>query len=234
MKVFDESIKNTLSLLSSYQKKALSSSRDYPLKKEKVFIFSDEALVSLGARGYESSYLTAYTSNGDLVKSDEIYLIGKDILELKGNCSFAHIVLLRLEDDDKKEQELYQMLRNIEYERYKMNPVGYMIRVNTNELREGALISKEAFENNLSFADIGSLFLKAYKKRPEVKAVNQYFITDPNFDYKSLRALSKSNEGIVVALDHIMKKLAMDCNTCSFKSICDEVEGMREIHKNKF
>lgn len=74
-------------------------------------------------------------------------------------------------------------------------------------------------------------FLSQFKKEQHVRYVRQIFITDPSFPYNKLLKLSQESEGITVALDHIMKKLKMDCRTCSFKDICDEIEGMRELHK---
>ena len=29
------------------------------------------------------------------------------------------------------------------------------------------------------------------------------------------------------------EKLKMDCATCSFKNICDTIEGMRDVHKRE-
>lgn len=233
MRVFDQSIKNTLALLSKYEAKPLSVSQDYPSEKEKAFVFNDEAKISLGDRSHPSSYLIAYTSDESLVKEDESFLIGEDIPSLKGGVPFARIAFIRLEALDKKEQELYHLLRNIEYTRYHLNPKGYMLRVNTNELREGALINEDALKEGFTFSSLSSLFSKAYKKQSAVKAAKQFFITDPSFDYAKLHELAKENEGIVVALDHIMKKLKMDCNSCEFKGVCDEIDELRAIHQKE-
>ena len=108
-----------------------------------------------------------------------------------------------------------------------------MIRVNTNQLREGARVSKAAVKKGISFADVGKILQDAYKQDENVKAVKQIFITDPDFDFETFAGVAKLNEGITVTLDHILKNLKMDCNTCSFKDICDTIEGMRDIHKRE-
>ena len=37
---------------------------------------------------------------------------------------------------------------------------------------------------------------------------------------------------ITEAVDHILKGMVLnDCNSCSVKELCDQVEGMRAIHK---
>ncbi len=58
-------------------------------------------------------------------------------------------------------------------------------------------------------------------------------ITGPTFDFKTFEQTAKLNEGITVTLDHILKNLKMDCATCSFKDICDTIEGMRDVHKRE-
>jgi len=60
---------------------------------------------------------------------------------------FARIAIVLLDENAEqnfdKEQQVYRILRDVEYKRYKVNPDGYMIRVNTNLLREGGRVSKD-------------------------------------------------------------------------------------------
>lgn len=233
MKLYDSTIKKSLELAGS-RLTPLSQSSNWKNLDEKVFIFPSDSAVELGASDKDSSYLIAYTTDENLVSKDEILLLGKDIYELSGDQPFARIAIL-LVDDSKHtdEQKIYRFLRDIEYKRYKVNPDGYMIRVNTNQLREGARVSKSAIKKGISFADVGKILQDAYKKDENVKAVKQIFITDPSFDFKTFEGVAKLNEGITVTLDHILKNLKMDCNTCSFKDICDTIEGMRDVHKRE-
>ncbi len=232
MKVYDKLIENTLALLGKFPARPLSLDEGYPLEKEKAFLFPEDVVLDLGGRELPSPYLIGYTSSSSLVPSDAIYLIGEDLSKLRGEVPFAHVSLLRFESEgEEKDQELYRLLRGIEYQRYKIFPYEAMVRVNTNRLRESLSLSQKALDKGLTFASLGKLFLEAYRKEQRVKAVRQYFITDPSFPYKELEEFARQNEGITVALDSIMKKLAMDCSTCQFKGICDEIEGMREAHK---
>ena len=236
MKLYDSTISKTLELAGSeLQSLPVSSSRKN--LDEKVFIFPDDSAVELGATGKDSSYLIAYTTDEKLVSKDEILLRGKDIKDLSGDVPFARIAIILLDENAEQsfdiEQHGYRFLRDIEYKRYKVNPDGYMVRVNTNLLREGGRVSKKAKANGLSFADVGTLLKDAYKQDKNVKAVKQIFITDPTFDFATFAQVAKLNEGITVTLDHILKNLKMDCATCSFKDICDTIEGMRDIHKRE-
>lgn len=233
MKLYDSTIKKSLELAGS-QLTPLSQTSSWKNLNEKVFIFPDDSAVELGASDKDSSYLIAYTTDEDLVNKDEILLRGKDIKDLKGDEPFARIAILLIDDSKHQdEQKIYRFLRDIEYKRYKVNPDGYMIRVNTNQLREGARVSKAAVKKGISFADVGKILQDAYKQDENVKAVKQIFITDPGFDFETFAGVAKLNEGITVTLDHILKNLKMDCNTCSFKDICDTIEGMRDIHKRE-
>ena len=236
MNLYDSTILKSLELAGG-ELKSLPVSSNVKNLDEKTFIFPDDSAVELGATGCDSGYLIAYTTDKNLVSEDEILLRGKDIKDLSGDVSFARIAIVLIDEDAEqnfdKEQKIYRLLRDIEYKRYKVNPDGYMVRVNTNLLREGGRVSKKAKANGLSFADVGTALKDAYKQDKNVKAVKQIFITDPTFDFATFAQVAKLNEGITVTLDHILKNLKMDCATCSFKDICDTIEGMRDIHKRE-
>lgn len=236
MKLYDSTIQKSLELAGS-ELKSLPVSSSWKNLDEKVFLFPDDGAVELGATGKDSGYLIAYTTDEKLVEKDEILLRGKDIKDLSGDVPFARIAIILLDENSEqsfnKEQKVYRVLRDIEYKRYKVNPDGYMIRVNTNLLREGGRVSKSAKANGLSFSAVGTILKDAYKQDKNVKAVKQIFITDPSFDFAAFSQVAKLNEGITVTLDHILKNLKMDCATCSFKDICDTIEGMRDVHKRE-
>lgn len=232
MNLYKKTIDEAEVLLSPYTQKELPLESSWKESEEKVFLFAEDAKVNLGASHLPSAYFYGYSNEEGFLGKDSISVIGKDLSELSGDVPFSHIFLFEIEDENtEKDQEYYRIFRNIEYRRYKVNPEGYMLKVNTNLLREGAYVSKEAIEGKISFKDIGMSFLSQFKKEKHVRYVRQIFITDSSFPHDKLLKLSQESEGITVALDHIMKKLKMDCRTCSFKDICDEIEGMRELHK---
>ena len=41
---------------------------------------------------------------------------------------------------------------------------------------------------------------------------------------------AKKADAITNTLTHIMEGLPTDCTVCQLKDICDEVEGMKELH----
>ncbi len=233
MKLYESIIKEADLLVGKFNSTRLDINSTYPEGNEKTFLFASDTALTLGSSLVPSPYLMCYEQGIDHSLEDEILLIGNDIKDLKSHLSYAHISFVFLKECEKKEQELYRTIRNVEYTRYKINPDGVMLKFHTGLLKESIRISYDALQRGISFKDIGKLFLDHYKSQNEVKSVKQIFITDPAFDYKTLESLSKKSEGITVALDHIMKNLKMDCSTCSFKEICDTVDGMKELHQKE-
>jgi hypothetical protein len=44
---------------------------------------------------------------------------------------------------------------------------------------------------------------------------------------------AKLADGITSTLTHILEGLPTDCSVCQLKDVCDEVEGMKELHFGK-
>ena len=232
MNLYDSLIKQALELFQGKEMTSFPLESSFPAQKEKEFIFPDDAQVELGG-GKDSAYFMGYTSNSDCVQKDEILLLGKDLSSLPKETPFAHLSFFLIDEEGKKDQDIYRLFRNLEYSRYKVAPLGFMLRINTNSLKEGGRVSKEAIQKGISIQDIGMSFLHEYKREKTLRFVKQIFVTDPSFDYKKLSLFQKEAEGVTVAFDHVLKTLKMDCRTCSFKEICDTVEGMREMHQKE-
>lgn len=161
--------------------------------------------------------------------SDEIVLIGKDIDALRGKDPFARVCIVQLEDTA-DEQQLYSLIRKVEYIKYHFFPEGYMIRSSSRNHKEGIRISKKAQKKGLSFEHIGNLLINKYKQNPAVKGVKVIFITDPSFGFETLTELAQKSNRITETLNHIINSVKFDCDSCNLKPICDEVEGMKELH----
>ena len=61
-------------------------------------------------------------------------------------------------------------------------------------------------------------------------SVKVIFVTEEKVDFSSLSAIAEKNNKITETLNHIMNSVNFDCDTCNLKAICDEVEGMKELH----
>ncbi len=162
---------------------------------------------------------------------DSVVLIGDDLQSINGNTRLARVCVVSI-DDTLDEQTAHSIIKKIEYEKYKFYPTGYMMRASTGDKTEKVRVSKSALRDGLSFYTIGNLYIQKLQANPRVKGVRVYFITHKSFDYSALRALSQKNSDIVKTLDHVMSSVNFDCDSCNLKPICDEVEGLRELHFN--
>ena len=164
---------------------------------------------------------------------DGITVIGNELADIKKDCSFTRISIVQLADTQ-DEQKLYNLIRKVEYVKYHYFPDGYMIRTSSRSHKEAVRVSKSAVKAGISFQSIGNLLISKYKENPAVKGVRVIFITSDKADHKTFEDMAQKSNSITETLNHIMNSVNFDCDTCNLKPICDEVEGMRELHfKNK-
>ena len=193
-------------------------------------VLQRDAAYEMGALGKGSANYVLFTSSNELVDKDQVILYGPDMGQIKGDCDFARIVLLRvgvLDDDD---EAVYRTLKDIEFAKYHVYPEGYMVRMSPESSREQIRVSKKALAKGISFRSVGASYVAEYKKDANVLNATVIFITDPRADYASLQAAAKKASAVTGTLTHILEGLPTDCSICALKDICDEVEGMKELH----
>ncbi|QFJ54447.1 carbon monoxide dehydrogenase [Pseudobutyrivibrio xylanivorans] len=232
MKLYDESIKSLLDSVdfSEARKLDIVNTNWEDVGDHNLILRADMAF-ELGGGTYPAVSAMGVTSNSEFVPADEVILIGPDLKDIKADQPYARISIVRVDDANMGDgNALYNAIRKIEYVRYHINPKGYMTRISAKGGREPVRVSAEAIKEGLGFAQVGKLFLDTYHENQNIEAVKLIFITDPNFDYKSLSERAKHLEDITGTIDHIFKNVTMDCGSCSLQKICDEVEGLRELH----
>ncbi|MBQ3480765.1 MAG: carbon monoxide dehydrogenase [Oscillospiraceae bacterium] len=193
-------------------------------------VLQKDAAYELGASGRGSANYVLFTSSPELVSEDRVLLYGPDLKDIRGDCDFARIVLLRvgvLEGDDEK---VYRTLKDIEFAKYHVNLEGYMIRMSPESYREQVRVSKQAIRRGINFRQVGSSYIKAYKQDENVLNATVIFLTQPGLDYAAMKGNAKKAADVTGTLTHILEGLPTDCSVCSLKGICDEVEGMKELH----
>ena len=193
-------------------------------------VLQRDAAYEMGALGKGSANYVLFTSSSELVDKDQVILYGPDMGQIKGDCDFARIVLLRvglLDDDD---EAVYRTLKDIEFAKYHVYPEGYMVRMSPESSREQVRVSKKALGKGISFRSVGASYVAEYKKDANVLNATVIFITDPKADYAALQAAAKKASAVTGTLTHILEGLPTDCSICALKDICDEVEGMKELH----
>lgn len=193
-------------------------------------VLQKDAAYELGAMGKGSANYVLFTSNPELVNKDQILLYGADLGEIKGEVDFARIVLLRVGLIDGDDEAVYRTLKDIEFAKYHVYPEGYMVRMSPESYREQVRVSKQALKKGISFKNIGANYITAYKKDPNVLNATVIFVTAPGYDYGAMKKLAKKANDVTGTLTHILEGLPTDCSVCALKDICDEVEGMKELH----
>lgn len=201
--------------------------------KEQLVLRSDMAY-ELGGSMNPAVSAMAYTTSQDIIDGDGVFLTGQDLSQIKGDTAYARITFIRFRNsfvEEADEQKIYALIKALEYVRFNLYVEGFMMRISSSREREAVRVSRNALENGISFANVGAEFIKAYKKHPEVEAVQIHYITADTIDYMELGKSSRICGGITDSLDHIFNGLVMDCSTCGSRELCDTIDGLRDIHK---
>lgn len=232
MKLFDSVITATQTQLGSFAPQVWDYEEQgaWPDAGASELVLQRDAAYELGGGGHPAVNFTCVTTNEDLVGQNQVVLYGSDLGRLKKDAPYARIALLQttpLEGDD---EAAYRAIRDMEYVKYHVFPKGYMFRISSGDFREQVRVSKSALRKGISFRSVGFDFIRQYLKNPNVLRVKLIFVTEPNAPYKMFQDSAKKANDITKTLTHILDGMATDCRSCNLKPICDEVEGMRELH----
>ncbi len=196
-------------------------------KKNAILLLKDTAY-ELG--GSQKPCISTMAVSSSIQFDNSIYLYGKDIPEITEDTAFCKIVFLEIEDID--EETAFDKIKELELIRYNHCPDGFMTRASALNMREQIRISKKAVKKGITFADYGNFLLQEYFKNPIVKSTRIVFMTQ--FDkFDELLLLADKIKSTTSALNHILDNVIFDCSTCNLKEICDEVDGMKELHMKK-
>lgn len=226
MKFFDSIIHDVLNLISEFPKTSYKHNEK-------------EAWSDVGCNQVVLQRDCAFELNGtgfNLVTSslveDEITVIGDDLDNISGNRKFARISIIQIEDEA-DEQKAHNLIKKIEYVKYHCFPDGYMMRTSSTSQNEAVRVAKHAVKSGIDFGKVGNLLINKYKEIDRVRGVKIIFITAPDADFSSLSEYARKSNEIAKTLNHVMNSVNFDCNTCNLRAVCDEVEGMRELHFGK-
>ena len=193
--------------------------------KNSVIFLSDTAF-ELG--GNQKPCVSSLAVSSDMVFSNSVFLQGNDLNEINADSPFGKFVFIEVEDFP-DEQDTFNKIKELEALRYHLNVDGFMTRASALNMREQIRVSKKAIKSGVTFGDYGNALLKEYLKFPYVKSAEIYFVTD-NCDFENLNSVTKKISQTTSALNHIFDNVMFDCSTCNLKEICDEVDGLKELH----
>ncbi len=243
--LFDGLIGELRGLLAPYTDERQSTNVDssdgvlWQSSPEQVILQRDTAF-ELGGGGLPAVSGILYTSDATLLQPSLISVYGRGLQQLFRSAEtsegqsgavfpFAHIMLVGIDTKFTVEDfKLYNLLRSIEYLRYRISPWGFMPRISTVQNREQVRVAREAAKKGLDFQEAGRVYLDTYLHHPAVSAAELIFLTLPQqtFDYKTLAGIFDRAQELTMSLDHALNNLKMDCSACNLKPVCDEVETL--------
>ena len=231
MELFNGIIKDTLEKLNKYPMKNFDYNENncWATIDSNQIVLKKDAQFELGGSVLPAVNYSCVTTNDKFEIKDGISLIGKDLNEITEDVSFARIIFLETSDLG-EDQEPYNNIKQLDMMKYDSILQDYMMRASTIDKREQVRVSKTAIKNGISFEKVGNAYLKMYKSNPLVKAVHIIFITDNVAEIKELEKFAVKASDITKALNTVLQGMSFDCGSCGLKTICDEVEGMKEMH----
>lgn len=234
MKIFDDVAEKILSLLpQNADKSVLYREELCAVNGEKnSILFRNDTAYELGGSGKSSVCSIVFA---DLRSdTDEVFLYGPDLCEITEDTPFAHLTFVTLKQ--KTDEELtYEQLKNISFTAFQIYPEGYHIRISPTALKEQVRVAKSVINQSspLSFMNVGCSLIRAFKENSSVESVRTVFITKKDFDYRKLSDLAQNVKKITDAVHSTLQLDELDCASCKMKAVCDEVEGLRELHFKK-
>ena len=193
--------------------------------KNSVIFLSDTAF-ELG--GNSKPCVSCLAVSSDMEFSNSVYLLGNELNKINSDSPFGKFVFLQIEDFE-NEQDTFDKIKESEALRYHLNVDEFMTRASALNMREQIRVSKKAIKSGATFADLGHTLLNEYLKFDFVKSAEIYLVSD--FDnFEKLNLIAKKISQTTSALNHIFDNVMFDCSSCNLKEICDEVDGLKELH----
>lgn len=232
MKLYDAVIRSTREQMSPHKPKVWTYAEQgaWPDAGVSELVLQRDAAYELGGSGLPAVNYTCVTTDGGLIGENQVTLYGPDLREIRKDTPYARIALIRTTQLGEEDEAAYKAIRDMEFVKYHVFPKGYMFRISSGDFREQVRVSRIALKKGISFRSVGFDFIRRYLQNPNVLQVQLIFVTAAEAPYQTLRENAKKSADITRTLTHILDGLPADCGSCSLKPVCDQVEGMRELH----
>jgi len=234
MKLYDEVLEQIRSLLPAAPDRSAVFNSDLLAEPgdKNAILFRSETAYELGGGGKNSVCAVLFGAVDS--ERGEVILYGKDLPELTEDSPFAHLTLVQLRDESEENLNC-EKLKDISFCLFRLCPKGYHIRVSPSSCREQVRVAESVLKGNrpLSFINVGCSLIELLKQNPDVKYVKTVFITKPEISYTELSLIALKAKKITDAVQSTLQMDELDCSQCKMKPVCDEVEGLRELHIKK-
>ncbi len=228
--IFDKEITELKALFSGkpVREYAYDPKKALPVSEYGELVLARDSAFELG--GSDKPCTGATVATDTLPVENKVIVVGKELSEIKGDANYARFVIIGLSRSPEDEQGIFDLVKSLEYAKYKENVAGFMSRSSAFTHREQVRVSKTAIKSGLSFEKLGDTAINGYLKREAVKAVTVIYVADADVDFDELGRIAGRTREIISAFNHILDNALVDCAHCSLKEICDEVDGMKEAH----
>jgi len=207
----------------------LNDKRAWPRNDKNHVILADDTAIDLGHPQTESLAFMLWTESMDKVEDGRITIIGSDLPKIRDKkVPFGKITLLRCHGIN--EDNAYDTYAELDMVRYKLNIDDYMLRALPQNMREWSRVSKKGLDSGFSLQVLGSELIHDYKQLEYVDAAEIIFITSSVEDIRRLKPIGEKTTRIIEAMNKIFDGMDNDCNSCSFRDVCNEIDGLKLLH----
>lgn len=238
MNIFDKYISDIQKILAHQKISRLNfSENEWKLTEKNTFLMERDTAIELG--GYPKESVNIIVPSSDLYNlislEEGIYSIGDTSL-LSGKISEKHISfgkIVFLKTKDLKEDDFYSFTQSelLTDSRIRMSDI--MLRQSPAHYNTNLRISKKALKNGFNAEIMAATVYKAFKNMEHVSNVTVLLIFGDSMPYKELLEAAENIKEATLTLNHIFDGINMDCGHCDVKEICNEIEGMRELHMRR-
>ena len=228
MDIFDSLIKDTLNVLDNYSMVPLDEkAAPWDILDKNIYLFDKETAFELGGYPKESVNMLIQSSNSFL---NGFYVIGDErLINKEKHLSFGKIVLLRIKDIES--DKIYDFTQDVLLKDAKSHFKDVMTRASSKHYYINYKVSKNALKQGFSFSSIAQAIKKQFMQIDAVEDVSVVFIVGDSNIYKELLPIVEKAKEVTLTLNHIFDGVDMDCHACNMNDICNEVQGLRKLHK---
>ena len=233
MKLFDTYMEGAGKLLAPYLNTttARTVSTDgpaWPLAEKNPFIMERDTAVELG--GYPKESVNLIVSSSGPLPAEDLTVI-ESAADGTNHISFGRVVFLQTEEIS--DEQVYEFQQAVQLADLRLKLQDAMTRTSSRQYQMNLRIGKKAAENGLDLDAMARSVQQHFLQIPQVKKAAVFLIAGESSLYRELLPVAEKVKDVTVALNTMFDGIDMDCGSCSLNEICDEVEGLRELHRKK-
>lgn len=239
MKLFDKYMEEVAAklqpYLNGYGRLVEADGPMWPLAEKNPFIMGRDTAVELGGYPRESVNLIVSSSSAfpNLPEGTQILDFHHADACMNGpKCvSFGKIIFLKTEEIE--DDQVYNFQQAVQLADLRLKLEGVMTRSSNRQYLLNLRIGKKAAEAGLDLDAMARTIRNHFLQIPQVKEAAVILLAGESPLYKDMLPIAEKIKDVTVALNTMFDVIDMDCGSCNLSQICDEVEGLRQLHRNK-